>query len=199
MKLEVNPEHPEPRKIERAAQILKDGGLVAMPTDTVYGLVAEFGNKKAMDRLYAMKGIEAEHPLAILCADLSEIAHYAVVPDRAFRMMKRLIPGPYVFVLQASREVPKELHMKKKKTVGLRVPDHPVALALLQNMGKPLLTTSATKDKAALWDVDEIEEIYPGLDMILDAGSGGVDPSTVIDMTGDDPVLIREGKGSENV
>ena len=138
MILSINPTHPEPRKISKAVQVLEDGGVIAYPTGTVIGFGCDLYNKKAIENVYKIKGIQKSKPLSFLCSDLSNIAKYARVPDAAYRVMKRLIPGPYTFILEATKEVPRLVLHRKRKQVGIRVPDHPVAQALLQfPMRKP--------------------------------------------------------------
>jgi tRNA threonylcarbamoyl adenosine modification protein (Sua5/YciO/YrdC/YwlC family) len=200
MRIEINPEHPEPRKIARAVAALEAGGVIAYPTDTVYALGCDLANKHAIDALYAVKMMKREQPLAFVVPDLSEVARYAVVQDFHYRFIKRLIPGPYTFILEATREVPK-LVMMKRKTIGIRVPDHPVTLALARALGRPIMTTSASRPGAheVLQDPDEIDDAFPRLELVLDAGFGGLDPSTVLDLTGPQPELVREGAGMEQL
>ena len=144
MLLAINPVHPEPRKVQRAVQVLTGGGLIAYPTDTVYGLGCDISNKQAIDRLYQLKGMPKDHPLAFICPDLSDIARYAVVENSVYRVLKRFLPGPYCFILQATREVPKML-LNKQKTVGIRVPNHPITIALVRELGRPLISTTASQ------------------------------------------------------
>lgn len=194
MRLEINPEHPEPRKIERALAVLRDGGVIAYPTDTVYGIGCDITQKRAVDRVYAIKRMKPDQPLALICPDLGDLAKYALVDDRTYRLMRRLTPGPYCFILEASREVPRILQMKRK-TVGIRVPHNEVALALVRALGSPIVSSTASKDGEALNDPADIAEAFPGLDLILDAGFGGLTPSTVLDVTGPEIVVVREGAG----
>lgn len=194
MLLEINPQHPEPRKIAQAVSVLERGGVIAYPTDTVYGLGCDITNKKAVESLYRMKRMDQGQLLSFVCADLSEVAKYGVVDDTAYRMLKRLIPGPYTFVLEATREVPKVLRMKRK-TVGVRVPDHPVVQALAQALGRPVASTSASIDGEILVDPFEIEERFPQVELVLDAEGCGLTPSTVIDFSSGSPEVIREGAG----
>lgn len=194
MRLEINPFHPEPRKIKRAADALRASGVIAYPTDTVYGLGCDIFEKKAVERLYVVKQMKPTQPLAFLCPDLGDIARFAIVDNPSYRLMRRLLPGPYCFILAATPEVPKIL-MMKRKTVGIRVPDHPVAQALLRELGHPIVSTTAAWDGEALCDPGEIDVHFPQLDLIVDAGAGGLVPSTVIDLTGDAPVVVREGAG----
>lgn len=195
MLLPINPKHPEPRKIQRAAQILKDGGAIAYPTDTVYGLGCDLMSKQATDRLYQIKGIDRDHALAFICPDLSDIAKYAVVENQVYRVLKHFLPGPYCFILQATREVPK-LVQSKRKTVGIRVPDHPVTIALVRELGRPLISTTAGRPgEEPLVDPWEIEQAFPGLDLVIDADAGGTVPTTVVDLSHGDVRVVREGAG----
>jgi tRNA threonylcarbamoyl adenosine modification protein (Sua5/YciO/YrdC/YwlC family) len=195
MRLEINPQHPEPRKIQRAVEVMRDGGVIAYPTDTVYGIGCDITQKKAVDRVYAIKRMKPDQPLAFICPDLGDLAKYALVDDRTYRLMRRLTPGPYCFILEASREVPRILQMKRK-TVGIRVPHNEVALALVRALGNPIVSSTASRDGEALNDPADIDEAFPGLDLILDAGFGGLTPSTVLDVTGTDVVVVREGAGA---
>lgn len=194
MILEIHREHPEPRKIQRAVDVLKSGGLVAYPTDTVYGLGCDITSKKAVDRIYQAKRMKADQPLAMICPDLGEIAKYGMVSDRAYRLMRRLTPGPYCFILEATREAPRILQMKRK-TVGIRVPHDEVALALVRALGNPIVSTTASREGDGLADPHEIAEAFPSVDLVLDGGAGGLVPTTVLDLTGPDIVVVREGAG----
>ncbi len=195
MLLAVNTRNPEPRKLARAVEILRRGGVIAYPTDTVYGLGCDITNKQAVEKVYRMKRMADAQLLSFVCPDLSDIARYGVVQDFAYRIMRRLVPGPYTFILQATREVPKVLRMRRK-TVGIRVPDHPVALALVRELGGPVASTSASVDGEILIDPREMEERFPELDLVLDAEGVGQVPSTIIDLSGDAPVVVREGAGA---
>jgi len=194
MILEIHRQHPEPRKIQRAVDTLKDDGVIAYPTDTVYGLGCDITSKKAIERIYQMKRMKADQPLAFICPDLGEIAKYAMVSDRAYRLMRRLTPGPYCFILEATREVPRILQMKRK-TVGIRVPHDEVALALVRALGNPIVSTTASKDGEPFADPAELAEAFRGVDLVLDAGPGGLVPTTVLDLTSGDIEVIREGAG----
>lgn len=205
MLMAVNPDHPEPRKIARAVQLLEAGEVIAYPTDTVYGLGCDAMNKKAIDRLYAIKSMDRAHPLAFICPDLSDIARFAIVEKVQYRILKSLLPGPYCFILEATREVPKMLQ-SKRKTVGIRVPAHPVTIALTRALGRPLVSTTAqlhqrdadgeeSADDKPFVDPHEIDYAFPGLALVLDGGAGGELPSTVIDITSMPPVVLREGAG----
>lgn len=168
--------------------------MLAYPTDTVYGLGCDIYEKKALNRLYQIKGMKKDHPVAFVCPDLSDLARFAIVDDRAYRIMKRLLPGPYCFILKATREVPRVLMMKRKQ-VGIRVPDHPVAQALVRELGNPIVSTSAVHEGEVLNDPADIAYYFKGLERILDAGFGGLEPSTVVDLSGEEPEIVREGAG----
>jgi len=197
MLLPINPEHPEPRKIRMAVEVLLKGGVIAYPTGTVFGFGADLLNKKAVEKVYQIKGSKKDKPFSFLCADLSEISRYALVPDNAYRIMRRLVPGPYTFVLEATREVPR-LCMSKRKTVGIRVPEHPVAMAILTELGRPIISTSAKRDDDE-WipnDPEEIVKKFKQLDLVLDAGMGGLNPSTVIAFNDAGEIeVLRQGAG----
>lgn len=195
MLVEINPEHPEPRKIQRAAAALAAGEVIAYPTDTVYGLGCDITNKRAVDRLYAIKGMDKAHPLAFICPDLSEIARYAIVDNQTYRVLRRFLPGPYCFVLEATREVPR-IVQSKRRTVGIRIPDHPVIVAVARELGRPIVSTTAQRPGAEPHvDPAEIDDDFSGLGLVLDGGGGGVVPTTVVDLTASPPQVLREGAG----
>jgi tRNA threonylcarbamoyl adenosine modification protein (Sua5/YciO/YrdC/YwlC family) len=199
LRLVVHPEHPEPRKLAHAVEHLRSGGVVAYPTDTVYAIGCDFAERRAIERLYAMKGMERRQLLTFLLPNLGEIARYGAVSDSAYRLMKNLVPGPYTFVLEATREVPRGLigERGKRRTVGVRVPDHPVALALLNAWGRPILSTSALgEDRAGLGDPNEVRDRYgERLDVLVDGGYTETEMSTVVALLRDEVEVIREGKG----
>jgi tRNA threonylcarbamoyl adenosine modification protein (Sua5/YciO/YrdC/YwlC family) len=193
--LEINPEHPEPRKIQQAVDVLEKGGLIAYPTDTVYGLGCDLMNKNAIERLYQVKGMQKNKNLAFICHDLSNITKYAVVDNSAYRMLRHYLPGPYCFILQATREVPK-IVLAKQKTVGIRVPNHPVIIALTLALGRPIISTTAARPGGEPFiDPTEIRDEFKGLDLVLDGGVGGDVPTTVIDLSEGNVEIIREGAG----
>jgi tRNA threonylcarbamoyl adenosine modification protein (Sua5/YciO/YrdC/YwlC family) len=195
MLLEVNPRTPEPRKIRRAVDALEAGEVIAYPTDTVYGLGCDLFNKKAVDRLYQIKGVDRSQKLAFVCRDIGDIARYAVMHDSVYRVLKQYLPGPYCFILDATREVPK-IVQSPRKTVGVRIPDHPVALALVHELGRPIISsTAAHHGEASDPDPREIDLRFKGLALVLDAGPGGTQPTTVVDLTGREPKVIRAGAG----
>lgn len=194
MLLPINAAHPEPRKIARAVEVLRRGGVIAYPTDTVYGLGCDIMNKQAVERVQRMKRMGPGQLLSFVCPGLSDISRYGIVHDFAYRIMRRLVPGPYTFILQATREAPKLVHMKRR-TVGIRVPNHPVALALARELGTPVASTSASLQGEILLDPREIESAFPDLALILEADGVGLTPSTVIDLSGDEPEVVRMGAG----
>jgi tRNA threonylcarbamoyl adenosine modification protein (Sua5/YciO/YrdC/YwlC family) len=196
MLIQINPLYPEPRKIQRAVDALRAGEVIGYPTDTVYGLGCDISNKKAADRLYQIKGIDRTHPLAFICPDLSEIAKYAIVDNQIYRVLRRFLPGPYCFVLEATREVPRLLQTKRK-TIGIRVPNHEVIRAVVRELGRPVISTTAARPgNEPHVDPREIDDDFSGLGLVLDAGAGSLLPTTVVDLTVQPPELIREGAGS---
>ena len=195
----VHPTHPQPRLIAQAAAIIRDGGVIAYPTDSCYAIGCHIGDKEAMQRLRAIRKVDDKHHLTLMCRDLSEIASYAQVDNVQYRLLKKLTPGSYTFILQASREVPRRLLHPRRKTIGMRVPEHAVAHALLEALGEPLLSATLIlpDDALPLNDGEEIRErLEHALDLVLDAGSCGIDPTTMVDLTGEVPQLLRQGKGS---
>ncbi|MFU8807334.1 MAG: L-threonylcarbamoyladenylate synthase, partial [Bradymonadaceae bacterium] len=200
MIIELNAEHPQPRRVDQIIDVLKDGGLVAYPTDTVYGIGCDIFNKKAVERLHALvreiKNAPDHAPLAFICRDLSNISEYAMVSDYAYRTLRRMLPGPYTFVLEATKLVPKVM-LNKRKTVGIRVPDSAIPLRLVETLGNPIANTSATHpDGELIPDPWTIEDLYGhAVDLVIDGGYVFPEPSTVIDFSGDHPQLLRKGKG----
>jgi tRNA threonylcarbamoyl adenosine modification protein (Sua5/YciO/YrdC/YwlC family) len=195
-RLPIHPLDPQSRHVKTAAEVLRSGGLVIYPTDSVYGLGCGLFDKKAVARIYQIKGNDKRKLLSFICPDLKEIAEYANVPNPAYKIMRHLLPGPYTFILTATRQVPRIL-LENRKTVGIRVPDNPICQALLAEFGSPIISTSAClPDQAYLSDPDEIAETFAHTaDLFLDAGPGGLEPSTIVDLTGEEPVLVRQGKG----
>jgi tRNA threonylcarbamoyl adenosine modification protein (Sua5/YciO/YrdC/YwlC family) len=194
--LEVDPVNPQPRVIEKAISALSGGGLVAFPTDTYYGLGCDLFDKRAIERIYLLKQLPRTQELSFICQDLAEIARYALVDNAAYRVLRRKVPGPFTFILPATRLVP-DLVMRRQKTVGIRIPDSPVTLELVRRLGHPLISTSAaTPDGEVLIDARDIKEkLGHGLDLILDGGYRPNEPSSVIDLSGPEPVVVRVGKG----
>ena len=187
---------PNARQVGRIAEIIKQGGLVVYPTDTIYGLGCDMMNKRSVEKVYQMKGKDRKHPLSFICPDLKDIARFAVVSNIAYRLMKRILPGAYTVILPASREAPR-LMMSKSATVGIRVPDHPVTQMLLENLDNPIVTTSVpSPENVQFDDPEEIAHRLPFLDGIINCGLIAPQPSTIIDLTTDVPRLVRQGKGS---
>ncbi|MFP5412060.1 MAG: L-threonylcarbamoyladenylate synthase [Gammaproteobacteria bacterium] len=198
-RFELHPVDPQARLLRQAAQILRDGGVAAVPTDACYVLACPLGDKQAVDRLRAIRGLDEKHLLTLMCRDLSELAVYAHVDNRQYRFLKEWTPGPYTFVLNATKETPRRLWHPSRKTIGLRVPASPVAQGLLEAHGEPLLCASLIMpgDEEPLHEADEIvARLARRIDLVLDAGGQSFDPTTVVDMTGDEPVVTRVGKGS---
>ncbi|WMW79017.1 L-threonylcarbamoyladenylate synthase [Undibacterium cyanobacteriorum] len=195
---QIHPDNPQLRLIKQAVQIVHQGGIVAVPTDSCYALVCHLDDKEAVTRLRRIRGVDEKHHLTLLCRDLSEIAQYAKVDNRQYRMLKVATPGPYTFILEATKEVPRRLSHPSRKTIGLRVPQNNIVDALLDELGQPLLGTTLILpgDEEALTDPEEIRERLEKLiDLVIDGGACSLNPTTVIDMTSDEPELIRQGRG----
>lgn len=195
----VHATHPQQRLIRQAADIVRQGGLIAYPTDSCYALGCHIGDKDAMDRLRAVRGMDDKRHLTLMCRDLSEIASYAIVDNVQYRLLKAATPGSYTFILRATKEVPRRLMHPKRKTIGVRVPQHPVAHALLAELDEPMLsaTLQLPGDESPMSEGEEIRDrLGRQLDLVLDAGHCGIVPSTVLDLTGDTPVVLRAGGGS---
>ncbi|MDZ7262422.1 MAG: L-threonylcarbamoyladenylate synthase [candidate division KSB1 bacterium] len=196
MRVSINPQNPQGRYITQAVEVLKSGGVIAYPTDTIYGIGCDIFNKKAIERIYQIKGKEKREPLSFICPDLKDISKYAHVSNAAYKIMNHLLPGPYTFVLRGTRLVPK-IMLSKRRTVGIRVPDNQICLLMLKEFGNPIVSTSASlSDDEILNDPEKIEEkMGKQLDLILDAGLLGLTPSSVIDLTTEPPTVLRRGKG----
>ncbi len=195
---EVHPHNPQPRLLKQAAQILQDGGVAAVPTDSSYALVCRLDDKTAAENLRRIRQVDDKHHLTLLCRDLSELASYARVDNRQYRMLKLGTPGPYTFILEATKEVPRRLSHPSRRTIGLRVPDHRVTQDLLALFGQPLLATTliAPGETEPMNDATEIRERFQkSLQAVVDAGACPMEPTTVIDITHDEPVLVRQGRG----
>ena len=196
---EVHPDDPQPRLLKQAAQILHEGGLVAIPTDSSYALVCHLDDKAAAEKLRRIREVDERHHLTLLCRDLSELGKYARADNRQYRLLKLGTPGPYTFILEATKEVPRRVSHPSRRTIGLRVPEHRVAQDLLELLGQPLLATTLIPpgEHEPLNDPHEIRERYEHqLHAVVDAGACPMQPTTVIDLSGHEPVLIREGRGS---
>jgi len=200
--LRVHPENPQLRLINQAAAIIRAGGVVIYPTDSCYALGCGIGNKSAMDRIRAIRDLDDNHNFTLICRDLSELATYAKVDNQVFRRLKSLTPGPYTFILEASREVPRRLQHPKRKSIGLRVPETPIAQVLLSVLDEPMMSVTLTLpgENEPLTDPEEmVLQLGKRVDLLVDGGWGGYEPSTVIDLTGDVPVVARRGVGDPDV
>ncbi|MDR3480300.1 MAG: L-threonylcarbamoyladenylate synthase [Burkholderiaceae bacterium] len=195
---QIHPENPQLRLIKQAAQIIQSGGIVALPTDSCYALVCQLDDKQAVERLRRIRGVDDKHHLTLLCRDLSEIAQYAKVDNRRYRMLKTATPGPYTFILEATKEVPRRLSHPQRKTIGLRVPENRIAQALLEELAQPLLgaTLILPDESEPLTDPEEIRDHLEKLiELVIDGGACSLQPTTVIDLTEEQPVLLRQGRG----
>ena len=194
----IHPDNPQQRLIRQSATMLRDGAVIVYPTDSCYALGCHLGDKTAVERIRRIRGVDDNHYMTLMCRDLSELAHYVRVDNAQFRLLKNNTPGSYTFILEATKEVPKRLQHPKRNTVGIRIPDHPVALALLEELGEPLLSSTLILpgEEQPLNDAEEIRShLDRQVDLILNGGAVGLEPTTVIDLTGDNPVLVRRGKG----
>ena len=201
MILEINPQHPEPRKIKQVVEVLANGGIIAYPTDTYYGIGCDLFNKASFEKIYQLKRRSHVEPFSFICSDLKNISEYAQVTNYAYKTMKRLLPGPYTFVLEGSRLVPK-IMLTKRQTLGIRVPNNAICLAIVQDLGHPVITTSATnpETKGILSTPQEIKEtLGHAIDLIIDGGAVPGQPSSVISLIGDTPEIIREGSGDVSI
>lgn len=199
---EVHPEHPQPRLLKQAADILHQGGVVAIPTDSSYALVCHLDDKAAVDALRRVRGVDERHHLTLLCRDLSELANYARVDNAQYRMLKAATPGPYTFILEAKKEVPRRVSHPSRRTIGLRVPDHRVTQSLLELMGQPLLATTLIlpDHDEPLNDADEIRDaLEKRIQAVVDAGACPMAPTTVIDLSKGSVEVVREGRGDLSV
>ncbi len=195
---EVHPNNPQPRLLKQAAQILATGGIAAVPTDSSYALVCRLDDKSAAENLRRIRQVDDKHHLTLLCKDLSELARFARVDNRQYRLLKLGTPGPYTFILEATKEVPRRLSHPSRRTIGLRVPDHAVLQALLALFGEPLLATTliAPGETDPMNDAEEIRQRFQKtLQAVVDAGACPMEPTTVIDLTGIEPALVRQGRG----
>lgn len=194
----IHPTHPERRLVRKAAEIVRGGGLIAYPTDSCYALGCRIGDKPAMERLRRARGIDEKHQLTLMCRDLSEISTYALVDNAQYRLLRASTPGSYVFILRATREVPRRLMHPRRRTIGVRVTSHPVARALLEELAEPMLSTTLALpgDDVPLSVAEEIRaRLEHQLDLVIDGGVCGVEPTTVIDMSGATARIVRRGKG----
>jgi len=196
--VEIHPQDPQHRLVAEVVATIRDGGLIAYPTDSSYALGCHIGNKKAMDRIHRIRHTDSKHNFTLVCSDLSEISLYARVENWAYRLIKSLTPGPYTFILPATREVPKRLQNPKRRTIGLRVPDHRIVRAILDALGEPIMssTLQLPGDDFPLNDVYEIQDrLGTQIEMIVDGGPTGIEPTTVIDLSGGSVEVLRQGLG----
>ncbi|MBM4221819.1 MAG: threonylcarbamoyl-AMP synthase [Gammaproteobacteria bacterium] len=197
-RLHVHPVNPQPRLIRQAAELIRNGSLVVYPTDSGYAFGWHIGDRDAAERLQRIRQTGKDHNFTLVCRDLSEIATYARIENPTYRLLRAHTPGPYTFILRATREVPRRLQNPRQQTVGIRVPDHPVPLALLAELGEPLMSSSLIlpDHELPLADPDDIEEALAGrIDLLIDSGNCGLDPTTVVDLTGSYPQVLRQGRG----
>ncbi len=195
----IHPDNPQQRLIQQAAQIIHAGGIVALPTDSCYALVCHLDDKDAVARLRRIRAVDDKHHLTLLCRDLAEIALYAKVDNKQYRLLKAATPGPYTLILEATKEVPRRVSHPSRKTIGLRVPENRIAHALLEQLAQPLLGTTLIlpDEELPLNDAETIRDRLEKLvDLVIDGGACSLEPTTVIDLTGDPPVLVREGRGA---
>jgi tRNA threonylcarbamoyl adenosine modification protein (Sua5/YciO/YrdC/YwlC family) len=195
---EVHPDNPQPRLLKQAAQILHGGGVAAVPTDSSYALVCHLDDKSAAERMRRIRQVDDKHHLTLLCRDLSELATYARVDNRQYRLLKLATPGPFTFILEATKEVPRRVSHPSRRTIGLRVPEHKVLQLLLAELGQPLLATTFIPpgESEALNEAQVIRERFQKqLQAVVDAGACPMQPTTIVDLSGDEPVLVRRGRG----
>lgn len=195
----IHPENPQARLVRQATEIVRREGVVVYPTDSAYAIACEIGNKDGVERIRRLRQVGKGHNFTLVCRDLSELATYARVDNSTFRLLKAHTPGPYTFILDATREVPRRLMHPKRRTIGLRVPAHPIAEALLQDLGEPLMSSSLVLpgDDLPLTDPWEIREtLEHDVDLVIDGGFCGMETTTVVDLSGAEPVLLRQGRGS---
>ena len=196
--IEVHPDNPQPRRVAEIVETIRDGGLIAYPTDSSYAFGCHIGDKRAMDRIRRIRRTDKNHNFTLVCSDLSEISTYARVDNWAYRMLKAMTPGPYTFILPATREVPKRLQHPKRRTIGLRVPDHALVRAVLDALGEPIMSSTLLLpgDDLPLTDPHEIEErIGHEIDLIIDAGATGIEPTSVLDLSEGTVQVLRVGRG----
>ncbi len=195
---QIHPQNPQLRLIRQSVQILRQGGVIAYPTDSSYALGCAIGNKEAMDRIRRIRRVDDDHNFTLVCRDLSEVAVYARIDNETYRLLKRFTPGPYTFILPATREVPRRLQHPRRRTIGLRVPDFPIVSALLAELDEPLMSSTLILPDADLPmnDAEEIRETLEHVvDMVIDGGPCDIAPTTVVDLTGGVPEILRQGKG----
>jgi len=200
MLIEINPKNPQMRHIRKVVDILKNGGIIAYPTDTVYGIGCDLFNKKAIQRIYQIKQASKSQPFSFICSDLKDISRYAKVSNYAYKTMRRLLPGPYTFILEGSRLVP-EIMLTRRKTAGIRVPNHVICLALVRELGNPIISTSAKRPDDTILDDPFLihDALGSRIDVVVDGGAVSGEPSSVISLIGDAPEILRKGLGDTSL
>ncbi len=200
MLLKINPENPQMRLIRKVVDVLEDGGVIAYPTDTFYGIGCDIMNKKAIQRVYQLKQRDQKKPFSFICSDLKNISDYAKVSNYAYKTMRRMLPGPYTFILEGSKTVPKMM-LTKRKTAGIRVPDHPICMELVKELGNPIISTSATTPEGEIFYDPSLIHDYFGnrIDIVIDGGPVSGEPSSVISLYDDEPEIIRDGLGDVSI
>lgn len=200
MLLSLNPDNPQPRLISKAVDILRQGGIIAYPTDTIYGIGCDIMNKKAIEAIYRLKQRNPETPFSFICSDLKNISDYAKVTNYAYKTMKRLLPGPYTFILEGSRHVPK-IMLTRRKTAGIRVPDNRICIELVNGLGNPVISTSASAPDGEIFNDPSLlhDHFKKQIDLVIDGGPVSGQPSSVISLMDDTPEIIRKGQGSVEI
>ena len=196
--LEIHPRDPQPRLLRQAVEKIRAGAVVIYPTDSAYALGCQIGDKAALERIRSIRRLDERHNFTLMCRDLSELSSYAVVDNASYRLLRAHTPGPYTFILKATAEVPRRLLHPKRKTIGLRVPDNRVALALLAELAEPIMSVTLVMpgEELPLADTDEMRErLDNAVDLLIDGGGCGLEPTTVVDLSGPGPVVLRQGKG----
>ena len=194
----IHPDNPQARLLRQAVHVINSGGLIVYPTDSGYALGCQLGDKRALERIRKIRQLNKNHNMTLVCRDLSELSTFATVNNTVFRLLKAFTPGPYTFILQATAEVPRRMLHPKRKTLGLRIPQHPIALALLEALEAPLMSTTLSLPGASvpLCESSAINDLLgPHVELIIDGGNCGLEPTSIIDLTGEYPVVVRAGKG----
>ncbi|MEM7612811.1 MAG: L-threonylcarbamoyladenylate synthase [Pseudomonadota bacterium] len=196
--IEIHPQNPQARQVARVVSMIRSGGLVAYPTDCTYALGCHIGDKRAMDRIHRIRRTDKNHNFTLVCSDLSEISVYARVDNWAYRLLKAFTPGPYTFILRATSEVPKRLQNPRRKTIGIRIPDHPIPLSILEHLSEPIMSSSLIlpDDEIPMTDpIEMLDRLHGRVEAVIDGRAGGLEPSTVIDLSNDTVQILRAGKG----
>ncbi|MDO5034109.1 MAG: L-threonylcarbamoyladenylate synthase [Actinomycetaceae bacterium] len=197
--IEIHPENPQTRFVNQTVELLKSGGVIALPTDSGYAIATTMGNKEGLDRIRQIRDLDAKHNFSLLCHNFSQLGQIVIVDNKAFRTIKALTPGPYTFILRGTKEVPRQTLNKKKQTIGVRIPDHNITQAIVAALGEPVLCSTLIMpgEDEALWNPEEVEErVGSMVDLVLGGPVGNAGATTVIDFTSGDPVIVREGAGS---